>query len=390
MKRGLRDVSLFKTPRLICNSRPIFFCLCFSLFSWTTHGQIFSEKLSGFNEPTDIQFLPGSNQEAIILEKTGTAKRWHLPANKVEDLFKVTVLTASEQGLLGMAFHPDFNKNGRFFINVVVRSGKKDVTRVDEWNWQPAKKITPSFKQTILEQEQPYVNHNAGQLAFGPDGFLYVGFGDGGSRNDPLLAGQDLKTWLGKMLRIDVNNTEQGKHYAVPKDNPFIGRANARPEIWAYGLRNPWRYSFDGKGRLFVGDVGQDASEEISIVRRGGNYGWNIMEAEHCFSPKKGCKTTDLELPILSYGRKDGVSITGGFVYEGKKLKNIRGKYIFADFGMGKIWAMTPPAGDRVTKTSQAKELLYDCRCTPSTFGRNADGELYMADFASGKIFSME
>lgn len=388
MKRGLLVVSLFKTQRNWIYSS---FVVVAAFLSQQTFAQVtLTKKLSGLDQPTDIQFLPGSIDEAIILEKQGVAKHWNLKTGKATVLFKVEVVTAVEEGLLGLAFHPDFKNNGRFFINSTVRAGKKDVTHIDEWSWFPAKDNKPVFKQTLLEQEQPYPNHNAGQLAFGPDGYLYIGFGDGGSRNDPLKAGQDLKTWLGKMLRIDVNNKQENLAYAIPKDNPFVNTKDAKPEIWAYGLRNPWRYSFDKNKRLFVADVGQNLHEEINIVKRGGNYGWNVMEAEHCFDPKSRCDKTGKELPILSYPRKDGISITGGYVYDGKKIPSLHGKYIFADYGMGKIWALTPPSGNSVHQTSHDKQELQDCRCNPSTFGRDAVGEIYVADFNDGNIFLME
>jgi glucose/arabinose dehydrogenase len=214
---------------------------------------------------------------------------------------------------------------------------------------------------------------------------LYIGFGDGGSADDPHGNGQNLSTLLSKMLRIDVDRRDPGLQYAIPKDNPFVGKAGARPEIWAYGLRNPWRYSFDPRGRLIVADVGQNHEEEIDIVERGANLGWNRREGRHCFPIGQSCDAKGLVDPIFEYGRGDGISVTGGYVYQGKALPELAGKYIFGDYGSGRVWALDLP--DTIKPTT-AKVLGVWPR-TFSTFGRDGSGEIYAGDYASGEIVRM-
>jgi glucose/arabinose dehydrogenase len=233
--------------------------------------------------------------------------------------------------------------------------------------------------------EQPYGNHNGGMMAFGPDGMLYISFGDGGSAGDPQGNGQNKKTLLGKILRIDVEHQEGKLAYAIPKDNPFVSDPNARGEIWAYGLRNIWRFSFDrAGGTLWGGDVGQNAWEEIDVIKKGANYGWNVREGKH---PYEGAKSNDggpFEEPLWDYGRKEGQSITGGHVYRGKKWPALSGAYIYADFMSGKIWALRMN-GDTV----ENNELLAK-GATISSFGEDQNGELYFLSLYSGKIQTLQ
>jgi glucose/arabinose dehydrogenase len=228
--------------------------------------------------------------------------------------------------------------------------------------------------------DQPYGNHKAGQLAFGPDGDLYVGFGDGGSEGDPQGNGQNTHTFLGKMLRIDVNHRDSGKAYAIPQDNPFVNTSSFLPEIWALGLRNPWRYSFDSQGRLIVSDVGQDTWEEIDLLEKGRNYGWNIREGKHCYHPPQGCRTQGLTDPIYEYSHDEGIAVIGGYVYDGKAIPSLSGKYVFGDFGSGRLWALTLPDASDVFALGRWGVSI-------STFGRDLQGELYLADYTSGKIY---
>jgi glucose/arabinose dehydrogenase len=344
----------------------------------------------GFRQTTDIQFVPGLDRVLVGLRKTGTAGWVSLADRSHGDLLKVEVLTASEEGLLGLAFHPKFVSNRRFFLNYVAQKGEPgtrqtEVTRIAEWTLPADFRAGGKAREvrTILEVEQPYPNHNAGQLAFGPDGKLYIGFGDGGSGGDPGNRAQDKGQLLGKMLRVDVDRADPGLHYAVPPDNPFVGQAGVRPEIWALGLRNPWRYSFDGKGRLWVGDVGQDKWEEVDLIEKAGNYGWNVREARHCFKPKEGCKTQGFIDPVYEYGHGgDGLSITGGYVYEGKAIPTLRGKYVFSDYGSARLYGLDPD-------TRQALDLgRFDL--IPTTFGRDARGELYVGDFGTGDIYRLD
>lgn len=342
----------------------------------------------GFDSPTDVQFPPGESRLAVVLEKSGTAKWVWLPDGSSGDLFKVEVLTESEEGLLGLAFHPRFSENGRFFVSYVAAVGGDDTSVVEEWRVPPGadlRSAKPAAQRRLMLVKQPYQNHDAGQLAFGPDGFLYIGWGDGGYADDPHGHGQNPSTLLGEMLRIDVDREEGGKPYGIPADNPFVGKPGFQPEIFARGLRNPWRYCFDPKGRLIVADVGQYKWEEIDIVVRGANYGWNVREGRHCFNPEHNCRTEGLTDPIYEYPRDDGGSITGGYVYEGKSVPALVGKYLFADFVSGRVWAIDLPGahdGDAGPAWALGKWSLL-----PATFGKAADGEVYLADFGEGVLY---
>jgi glucose/arabinose dehydrogenase len=260
-------------------------------------------------------------------------------------------------------------------------------TRVSEWFVPPSRvgSETAKERRVILEVSQPYSNHNGGGLAFGPDGMLYIGLGDGGSAGDPEGNGQKLGALLGKMLRIDVTRKDAGREYAVPKDNPFVATPGARPEIFAYGLRNPWRYAFDPKGRLVAGDVGQDRWEEVTLVERGKNLGWNTREGAHCFSPQEGCRTAGLVDPLFEYDRSLGLSVTAGHVYTGKRIPSLAGRFVFGDFGTGRLWALALPEGTKPVHVTFLGRFSYAF----STFGRDASGELYAADFGPGAIYRL-
>ncbi|MGH9566314.1 MAG: PQQ-dependent sugar dehydrogenase, partial [Candidatus Angelobacter sp.] len=220
--------------------------------------------------------------------------------------------------------------------------------------------------------------------AFGPDGFLYFGLGDGGNEGDPFGNGQNTQTLLGKMMRIDVNTISPGLQYGIPADNPFVA-GGGLPEIYAVGFRNPWRFSFDrSTGRLFAGDVGQDNFEEVDIVQRGGNYGWNTMEGMHCFNPPSGCNMSGLTLPIVEYSHSEGNAIIGGFVYHGTALTGLQGAYIFGDLGSGKIWKLVEGPPDTWTRT-----LLANTGVTISSLGQDQSGELYALDFSNGRVLKI-
>lgn len=346
---------------------------------------------SGLSQPTDIQFVPGDPQLMVVLEKKGAARWFDLATGQSGALLQIAVRTASEEGLLGLAFHPRFQENGLFYLNYVTqRSDGTDITRVAEWGVPPGADLrgsAPTERRVLLEVDQPYQNHDGGQVAFGPDGLLYIGMGDGGYRADPHDHGQNLGTLLGAMLRIGTDASGSFA-YTIPADNPFVGRPGARPEIWAYGLRNPWRFAFDPKGRLIIADVGQDAWEEVSLAARGDNLGWRLREARHCFNPKTGCPTDGLVDPIYEYGRDEGQSITGGYVYGGARLPALSGRYVFGDFVSGRLWAIALPdaaGGPLVEATSLGRFGIL-----PSTFGRDASGELYVADFQSGRILRLD
>jgi glucose/arabinose dehydrogenase len=345
----------------------------------------------GIDQPTDVQFPPGMNGWAVVLQKSGVARWLNVDRGTHAELFRVEVRTASEEGLLGIAFHPRFAQNGRFFINYVTSDGEHDVSRVAEWKLSPStgalKDARAQAGPVLMEVQQPYPNHNAGQLAFGPDGYLYIGWGDGGAAFDPHGNGQDGSSLLGSMLRIDVDSAQ--RPYAVPKDNPFLQRPGFAPETWAYGLRNPWRYSFDPRGRLVIADVGQNRWEEIDLVTAGDNLGWNLKEGFECVHPEAGgCARSDLIDPVWAYGRDDGLSITGGYVATGNRVPALAGLYVFGDYGSGKLFAIALP-DDRGRRVEQPIALgQWDMH--PATFGRDAAGDLYLADFSHGDIYRLE
>lgn len=293
----------------------------------------------------------------------------------------------NEEGLLALAFHPRYEENGRFYVyysmdksNGKPRRGVLSRFRVDRDDPDAA---DPASETILLEVEQPYGNHNGCTLLFGPDGYLYVSLGDGGSANDPHRHGQNLGTLLGTILRIDVNRTEGDLPYGIPRDNPFVDRPGARGEIWAYGLRNVWRMSFDREtGELWAADVGQDLWEEIDLITKGGNYGWDLREGFHHF--KDGEAEDELIDPVIEYGRDEGMSVTGGYVYRGRRLKRLYGAYVYGDYVSGRIWALRHEGGRVVA----SREILNQPKNIAS-FGEGPDGELYVCCF-DGRIYRFE
>lgn len=339
----------------------------------------------GFQEPTDIQFFPSDSNRMIVLEKRGRMVEFDL-AKKQKTIradFTGQVETLSEEGLLGLAFSPDFATDSKFFVHVVVKENGKDHSKILEFEWKSDSiQRIEDAKRTVLKVEQPYSNHNGGQIAFGPDRKLYIGFGDGGGANDPYKNGQNPGTFLGKLLRIAPNSKFVGAPYKVPEDNPFLSKPGFLPEIWAYGLRNPWRFSFDSlTGELYLADVGQNSFEEIDLVQKGGNYGWNIKEGFHCFKSNPGCSLPGIADPIHEYPREEGHSITGGYVYRGKELPKLVGSYVYGDFVTGRIWVLRQKNGKKISN-----DLLFQVPFQISTFGQDGKGEIYFADFGSGNI----
>ncbi len=326
----------------------------------------------GFDKPI---FFLGKGGKFYVVEQEGRIKV--IEGDKIKVFLDLTdrIENGGEKGLLGLAFHPKDPK--RFYIHYTVRENSKLYSVISEVT------LPEKSERVLLKIYQPFDNHNGGHLEFGPDGYLYIGFGDGGSANDPLNSGQRLDTLLGKILRIDVDKVSEGRNYGVPEDNPFVKVKGARGEIWAYGLRNPWRFSFDPvKGYLYVGDVGQNAREEINIVRKGGNYGWRVMEGSICTpGVKDPCDPSLYEKPIWEYGRKDGIAVIGGYVYRGTEFPELCGVYFFGDWGTGRIWGLIYD-GRRVIK----HKLLVDTDMMISSFGTDGAGNVYVVDHG-GNIY---
>jgi glucose/arabinose dehydrogenase len=282
--------------------------------------------------------------------------------------------SSNEEGLLGLAFDTKYSTNGHFYVYYSASSPRRSVISRFSVIQSDPDMADPSSETIILEIPQPYSNHNGGQIAFGPDGYLYIGLGDGGAGGDPMGNGQNISTVLGTILRIDVGNVSENKSYRIPLDNPFVGINGAREEIWAYGLRNPWRFSFDATtGFLWAGDVGQSNWEEIDIVRKGLNYGWNTMEGAHCFSPATNCDTANLELPVAEYPHTEGCSISGGYVYRDNEIPWLLGTYIYGDFCSGRIWGLRYD-GDSVIEQA----LLLDSDLSITSFAQGLDSRLYV------------
>lgn len=341
-----------------------------------------------FEQPVDIQSPNDGTNRLFVLSQPGIIYVFdNDPGVNEKKIFldiRNKVLFGGEQGLLGLAFHPDYKQNGYFYLDYTTDNPRRTVISRFTLSANDPSKADPESELVLLEVEQPYSNHNGGQISFGPDGYLYVSLGDGGSGGDPLNAGQDLTMLLGSLLRIDVDNTSGRRNYAIPDDNPFKGNNDGfKEEIYAYGLRNVWRFSFDNQNRLWAADVGQNAWEEINIIEKGTNYGWRIMEGKHCFNPETGCDTTGLILPIWEYGHNEdgGYSITGGFVYNGKSATGLTGKYIYADYVVGKIWSLEYRDGKVINK------LLAQSNYLISTFGIDRNNELYFADHNKGKMY---
>ncbi|OQW35678.1 MAG: hypothetical protein A4E19_21550 [Nitrospira sp. SG-bin1] len=330
----------------------------------------------GLENPLFLTHAGDGSGRLFIVEQAGRIRVLDGRALLSAPFLDITnnVLSGGERGLLGLAFHPDYRRNGRFFVNYTRKPD--GATVVSEYR-RGATAISASQEERILlTVAQPYANHNGGMIAFGPDGHLYIGLGDGGSRGDPENRAQNPAHLLGKILRIDVDHDLP---YAIPTDNPFA-RGGGRPEIYALGLRNPWRFSFDSKtGTLWVADVGQYKWEEIDLVVRGGNYGWRMMEGTQCFHPSTDCHTTTFSLPVSEYFHDKGrCSITGGYVYRGQSVPDLVGTYLYGDFCSGEIFAYQ--TGDRVNEPRQ----LLKSSLHIASFGEDAAQELYVLDHKGG------
>jgi glucose/arabinose dehydrogenase len=345
------------------------------------------EVASGLDSPVFLT-APRGDARLFVVEQPGRIRvieNGQLLATPFVDLTS-RISAGGERGLLGLAFHPSYATNGFFYVNYTDTRGD---TRVERYTVSRTDRNRADVATSLLllAIPQPYANHNGGMLAFGPDGKLYVGTGDGGSGGDPLGNGQSLSTLLGKLLRVDV---DAGTPYAVPRDNPFAGRAGARTEIWAYGLRNPWRFAFDPpSNRLYIADVGQGRVEEIDVARdseAGLNYGWNVMEGSECYNAT-GCRKDELRQPVAEYdhGSTGGCSITGGYVYRGS-IAGIRGHYFYADYCRGWVRSIRLDGAGAV---AERREWNVGTLGSVTSFGVDAAGELYVMS-ANGRVWRFE
>lgn len=343
--------------------------------------------VAAITNPVELTAPNDGTNRIFVVSVKGTI---HVFANDAATATKSTFLdisskvTASgEMGLLGLAFSPDYKTNGYFYVNYVRRNpGIETVIARYKVSAGNPNQADASSEEILLTFAQPFENHKGGKLAFGNDGYLYIATGDGGSGGDPNRNGQNKNTLLGKILRIDVNNRGTGTAYAIPGDNPFKGVANTREEIYAYGLRNPWRFSFDKTtGWLWAADVGQDKFEEIDIIEKGGNYGWVTMEGNDCYSGN--CDKTGLALPVYTYDHTVGKSITGGYVCRDKSLPGLAGRYVYGDYVSGSVWALTVN-----NKTVTANDLIGKVNGgTLSSFGEDSNGGLYILNYSDGKVY---
>lgn len=341
-----------------------------------------------FTMPIFFSAAPDGSNRVFVVEQAGVIRVF---ANDVgvanTEVFldiRDRVIAGGELGLLGLAFHPAFAQNGWFYVNYTTQQNGRLQTRVSRFT-AAGQSAEAASEQIIISIDQPFANHNGGMLAFGPDGYLYIALGDGGAGGDPLNHAQNLATLLGSLLRIDVGNPANGLLYGIPPDNPFVGAgAGVRQEIFAYGLRNPWRFSIDvPTGRIWAGDVGQNTREEVDIIEPGGNYGWRIMEGFACFQPASGCDQSGLRLPVVDYDHTQGCSVTGGYVYRGALLPDLVGAYIYGDYCSGQIWALRFE-----DNRLQSNTLLVDTDFAIASFGVDARHELYVVDHR-GVIFQL-
>lgn len=345
------------------------------------------EVVAGLQSPVHLTAPPGDDR-LFVLEQGGrirVVRNGSLLPTPFLDLTDRVGSAGSEQGLLGLAFHPEYATTGHLFVNYTDLNGD---TRVERYTvTADPDAADPASARSILQVEQPFSNHNGGLVVFGPDGMLYVGLGDGGGAGDPRGNGQDPGTLLGSILRLDVDG---GDPFAIPADNPFVEDPDARDEIWAWGLRNPWRFAFDeSAGVLYIADVGQNAFEEVnaeSADAGGLNYGWNVMEGAHCFDPPSGCDQTGLTPPVLEYENGPGgtCSVTGGFVYRGDRIPGIRGHYFYSDFCAGFLRSFRLEDGEAVDR----REWEVGDLGQVTSFGVDAAGELYILS-ADGRVFRL-
>ena len=384
----------------------IFFSISFTS-SFGLTAKVYAE---GLSKPVYVTSLPDNSSYIYIVEQSGVikvsvdGKILSHPFLDITDRVHNPFFPGDERGLLGFTFSPSYKEDRKFFVNYIDKETNNTI--IASFFFKSNIEAEPKSEIKLLNIKQPYFNHNGGQIEFDSKGNLYIGLGDGGSAGDPESRAQNMTTLLGKILRIRPSETS----YTIPSDNPYKEDEEFSPEIWLYGLRNPWRFSFDRKnGGLYIADVGQNSWEEIHFFssdnKSSRNMGWNIMEASHCFSPKEDCDTKGLNMPIFEYAndanyiktlagfqetKVKGCSITGGYVYRGNKIKALEGYYIFGDYCSGRVWAI-----DRKVKSGKVFDItneLYgeESEVYISSFGQDSEGELYVVDHAGTiyKIFS--
>ena len=353
-------------------------------------GPAFVPFASGFPQLTFVTNAADGSGDLYVVAQAGqifrVTKGQSAPSAPWLDISD-RVSSTGERGLLGLAFHPDFKDTGRFFVDYTYLDGNSVIA---EFLRAADGTVDPTAERVLKHVDQPFANHNGGMLAFGPDGYLYIGFGDGGGAGDTQGSGQSLTTYLGKILRIDVDAPAPAL-YGIPPDNPFAGGADngPLPEIWDSGLRNPWRFSFDSKsGGLFIGDVGQNVTEEVDVERArvgGLNYGWNIMEGDHCFNVST-CDQTGLTMPVATYSHTQGCGVAGGYVYRGALVPELDGRYFYADVCKGTIWTFDADAA--LAGRPVTPEVFGNAGFAVSSFGEDEAGELYMVDH-NGAIWTL-
>ena len=357
-----------------------------------------------FDRPVQVTHDNKNEDLLYVVEQAGVIHTFSISDHSEPDLEKQTERQRSatslvfmdisdrisrvgnEEGLIGLAFHPDYKNNGEFFVHYSskVKDKHEVIARFKTKEVDGRIVGDPASEKILLEQKQPYRNHNGGSIEFGKDGYLYITFGDGGSANDPHGNGQNLNTWLGTILRIDVNKKDEGLAYAIPKDNPFVGQEGAKPEIYAFGLRNVWRFSFDREtGELWAADVGQNRFEEIDIIKKGGNYGWNRMEADSVFNAETEFTQGEHQSPVAVYGREWGWSVTGGFVYRGKQYPQLDGRYFYGDYVSGNLWQIAKDENGQYQN-----KLVRRTGRSISSFGEDFNGEVYLCSF-DGRIYQI-
>ncbi len=353
-----------------------------------------------FVMPVCLTSAPDSSNRFFMVEQKGKILAFKnqpsVPkASVFLDIRKEVRTKAPEEGLLCMAFHPSYAKNGKFYVYYIASNPHREILSQFRVSTRDPNRADPSSEKVLISIPKRFGNHNGSTLLFGRDGCLYFGLGDGGSWGDPDNNAQNLGTLWGKMMRIDVDHQDPGLNYSIPKDNPFVGRPGARGEVWAYGLRNPWRMSFDRQtGDLWVGDVGQDKWEEIDIVQKGGNYGWSLLEGNHSYNTSRH-SDAHLVHPIWEYPHKPedsdqpvsftGACITGGYVYRGSRLKGFEGAYLYADYVLGWVRALRYENG-RVS----VEENILEQPENISSFAEDTAGEIYLLGYSNGRIYRLE